>query len=502
MLQLLEKRIWRKLMYFSDFFNVDEKILDSYGALNISLVNDLPLFIDPFLLFNSEKDEYQKLHKNIIDYVIFLRNKSLCSDVNKGLLKSWYHFSEIKQNWLGFSLNGNSGRGLGNDFAIALNKNFSTVLSDFGEEKITHSHLEKLCLFKEGVGKDSISDFTTNLIKQFLLEYTETFAKQYINPKLCKDFAVAKVSFNYITESWNSKNYYLPCFNGDYVLLTPMDILTKDDTWINKDSMYREFESIINSMENEQLRAQLNNYFRKLLPKKPKQKDIDYAKTKTIYGFPEFIPAYIKYKEDNGYRAVAISSKKVSSVKKCYIEGVQKFQTLLSERTSFYKEANDSFEEALRRVDYLKQVIENNDGYKLFYDKKRQIVGSEKDLQLLFKLVWYGTEFSVDSEVNNGRGPVDYKISKGAKNATLVEFKLASNTKLKQNLAHQVEIYKEANQIKNSIKVILYFNRNEKYKVERILKELEINTVKNIVLIDASLQTKVRASNVRDRSEY
>ena len=489
-------------MYFSDYFNVDEKILDAYGALNISLVNDLPLFIDPFLLFNSEKDEYQKLHQNIIKYVVFLRNKSLCNNVNNGLLRSWYHFPEIKQNWLGFSLNGNSGRGLGNDFANALNKNFSTVLSDFGEEKSTHSHLEKLCLFKEGVGKDSISDFTTNLIKQFLLEYTEAFAKQYINPKLCKNVAVSKVSFNYNTESWNSKSYYLPCFNGDYVLLTPMDILTKDDTWINKDSMYREFEAIIISMENEQLRAQLNNYFRKLLPKKPKQKDIDYAKTRTIYNFPEFIPAYIKYKEDNGHKAVAISSKKVSGVKRCYIEGVQKFQILLSEQTGFYKESNDSFEESLRRVNYLKQVIEKNDGYKLFYDKKRQIIGSEKDLQLLFRLVWFGTEFSVDSEVNNGRGPVDYKISRGAKNTTLVEFKLASNTKLKQNLEHQVEIYKEANRTTNSIKVILYFNRNERYKVEKILKELKIDTAENIVLIDASLQTKASASNVSDRSDY
>ena len=180
-------------MYFSDYFKVSEEELESYGALNISLVNDLPLFIDPFLLFNSEKEEYQKLHKNIIDYVIFLRDQSLKSTVSKGLLKSWYFFPEVKQNWLGFSLNGNSGRGLGNDFASALNKNFSTCLSDVGEEKETHSHLEKLCLFKDGVGKDSISDFTTNLIKKFLLDYTERFTKKYISRELCKQFAIEKV---------------------------------------------------------------------------------------------------------------------------------------------------------------------------------------------------------------------------------------------------------------------------------------------------------------------
>lgn len=489
-------------MYFSDYFGISEDILESYGALNISLINDLPLFIDPFLLFNSEKKEYQQLHKDIISYVVFLRNKSLGADVNKGLLNAWYHFPEVKQNWLGFSLNGNSGRGLGNDFANALNKNFSTVLADFGEEKNTHSHLEKLCLFKDGVGKDSISDFTTNLIKKFLLEYTETFAKKYIDKKLCKIFAINKVSFNYDTESWCSKTYYLPCFCGDYVLLTPMDILTKDDTWINKDSMYREFDIIIRSMENEQLREQLNNYFRKQLPRKPKPKDIEYAKTKTIYGCPEFIPEYIRYKEDNGQEAKAISAKKVSNVKRQYIEEVRRFQELLSNETEFYKESKESYEETRRRVEYLKQVIENNDGYKLFYDRKKQVVTNEKTLQLLFKFVWYGTVFSVDSEVNNGRGPVDYKISNGAKNSTLVEFKLASNSKIKQNLEHQVEVYKNANQTKNAIKVILFFTKTEKYKVEKVLKELKLDTAENIILIDASLQTKASASNVRSRSEY
>lgn len=49
----------------------------------------------------------------------------------------------------------------------------------------------------------------------------------------------------------------------------------------------------------------------------------------------------------------------------------------------------------------------------------------------------------VNREVNNGRGPVDFKISKGSKDTTLVEFKLASNSKLKNNLAKQVDIYKK-----------------------------------------------------------
>jgi hypothetical protein len=42
-------------IYFSDRFGVDPDALEQYGALDVSLATDLPLFIDPFLLFNSKK---------------------------------------------------------------------------------------------------------------------------------------------------------------------------------------------------------------------------------------------------------------------------------------------------------------------------------------------------------------------------------------------------------------------------------------------------------------
>jgi hypothetical protein len=48
--------------------------------------------------------------------------------------------------------------------------------------------------------------------------------------------------------------------------------------------------------------------------------------------------------------------------------------------------------------------------------------------------VWCGTEFDVNREVNNGRGPVDFKVSFGADDKSLIEVKLASNSSLKRNL--------------------------------------------------------------------
>ena len=49
-------------MFFSEYFNIDPELITDYGAVDISLVCDIPLFIDPMLIFNSDKPEYIQLH--------------------------------------------------------------------------------------------------------------------------------------------------------------------------------------------------------------------------------------------------------------------------------------------------------------------------------------------------------------------------------------------------------------------------------------------------------
>jgi hypothetical protein len=61
-------------LYFTDVYGVSEEALEEYGAFNISLIVDLPLFVDPFLLFNSSNPTYQALHAQIIDYLKYLRD--------------------------------------------------------------------------------------------------------------------------------------------------------------------------------------------------------------------------------------------------------------------------------------------------------------------------------------------------------------------------------------------------------------------------------------------
>ena len=126
--------------FFSDTFGIESEVLEKYGAFDISVINDLPLFIDPFLLFHSEKEQYQALHQQIINYLVYLRDRTAAGTVSDGVLRNWYCFPEVKQNWLGFSTVGNGGSGLGIDFARELHKNLSVIFPDFGSESVRRVH--------------------------------------------------------------------------------------------------------------------------------------------------------------------------------------------------------------------------------------------------------------------------------------------------------------------------------------------------------------------------
>lgn len=481
---------------FSDVFDLDSADIEAYGALDISLVSDLPLFIDPFLLFHSEKPEYQSLHQGIIDYLRFLRDQSVAGIVTDAHLKLWFHFKEVDNTWLGFAVESNRGSGLGNDFARALRANFGKLL-DPDQATITKTyHLEKLCLITGGVGRDRISDFTTNLIKGFLCEYTQEFAQKHIRPEFRRKFNVVKAEFNYQTRAWMTKSYDLPCYNGEFVLLVPSDILARDDTWINNSDLADKFAHLPESLPDDAIRAQVNDYFVGLFPedKEPNAKERAEAIRKTLLEFPELIDYYIKYKEDTGDEAKSVAEIGVEDVNQLFLRNGSEFVKQLGSG-GYYDIPGDSYDNALARAKFLKHVIENQDGYRWFWDDDYLLPKRETDVQLLFKLCWFGTAFDVNAEVNNGRGPVDFKASIGSWDKSLIEFKQAKNTKLKQNLQNQLAIYEAANDTKMGIKVIIFFTAQEETRLFGILEELDMLEAENVITIDARNDNKPSASN-------
>lgn len=487
--------------YFDEYFGVTREQLEEHGAFNVSIINDLPLFIDPFLLFHSSKPEYQQLHNDILKYIRFLRDAVVAGRVSADLTSAWFFFSEVRQNWLGFSLVGNGGSGLGAKFAVALRRNLKELFADFGSEKITAgSHIEKVCLVQNGVGRDNISDFTTNLIKDFLCLYTQEFAQKYIPAELRKKVWVEKARFNYEMQAWMRVQYELPwlALENDFVLLTPKDMLTREENWINRTDMIHDFESIPTAIPDAHLRGQIFAYFESVLArhdgdKEPSQGERDEAAVKTLIKFPQLVDYYIRHKEETGDEAVDVSAERVFEARLQFEEQVRLLQKGLAEHSAFYQVAGATYDESHERLAYLKDVIENKGGHRIFWHNGMAIQ-REKDLQILARLIWFGSPSDVGTEANDGRGPVDYKISRGATDKTLIEMKLAKNTSLARNLEKQLPIYQAASDSRSGIKVILYFSLEEKLRVDAILKELDLTGHKDVVLIDARADNKPSGS--------
>ena len=76
-------------MFFSEYYGIESSVVENYGAVDISFVCDIPLFIDPMLIFNSEKEEYKVLHEEIIKYFHFFYQKAN-SGLQKKELKAWF----------------------------------------------------------------------------------------------------------------------------------------------------------------------------------------------------------------------------------------------------------------------------------------------------------------------------------------------------------------------------------------------------------------------------
>jgi hypothetical protein len=518
-------------IYFSDAFGVSPETLEAYGALDISLINDLPLFIDPFLLFYSSDPEHQSLHASIIRYLRFLRDKAAAGRVTPGLLEAWFTFREIKQNWLGYSLAGNAGRGLGHDFAIALHSNLQTLFRSFGQEDVTRSsHLEKLCLIDSGIGRDNISDLVTNLIKGYLLDYTQRFAVTHLRPAQRRRLVLPKASFNYELEVWEARPYDLPFHSGDYIILTPLALLTKDEVWINRADVYSDFHEVVPSIGNVQLRAQINNYFQTALGQiverderrkedeqksrgrqstkrrrserhspDPTKKQENEAISRLLSELPAYLDWYIRWKEDHGDKAEELADSRVRASEQLYIAQIRQLVAALLTRTAFYQTSGTTHDEATQRVAFLKDVIENQGGWRMFYQDGKPI-RREADLQIMFRLTWCNTPSDLNREVNNGRGPSDFEASRGRWDKSIIEVKLAKNSALARNLKHQAEIYKKASGAQHAIKVIVCFDAHEVAVARSLLKQLGLQSDLDTVIIDA--RKRVSASRASDETEH
>jgi hypothetical protein len=196
---------------------------------------DRRLGIDPFLLYRSSRADFQQAHNQLLRFFNFVLEQ-----IKEGNLSNAERLllcPEPSEIGLGYSKHGTRGSGIGPELAkeIAYTFNNSPALLSRGVR-----HIEELQLVCPGVGPDRISDAAANILKLFLIEYTQEQCQSW-NIPVSKDVPIHHY-FDLSELEWRDGYFDLPInpSTGSPLLLVSRRIL-RILPWINYDDYVGEY---------------------------------------------------------------------------------------------------------------------------------------------------------------------------------------------------------------------------------------------------------------------
>jgi hypothetical protein len=206
-------------MKISEIFNL-EKTQRELDFVDIDIEVDLPLFLDPYFLSLRTDPWSVDAHRTVesfFHYVIDLYNAGRKSDA-KSLFQN---LSEPNETCFGVSEGRPRGRGVGTDEAVEI---FDNLVSSNALEQRLVSHLEDLVIFVENVGKDKISDLTTNVIRKHLIEYTKGQCELHGIP--LTDSVPTGFFWNPVQRKWDNEYNQMLVIGNRVILLVPKSIVS------------------------------------------------------------------------------------------------------------------------------------------------------------------------------------------------------------------------------------------------------------------------------------
>ena len=198
------------------------------------LTEDIPLYVDPFLLWNSLKSEYKHMHERLIkflQYAIYLLRKG---EINRAALL-FAGCEEQRAMGLGYA----SGSKRGSNIGPKLIGEILRVIQSVPQLKSGDiRHLEELQLAVPGIAEDRISDTACSILKDFFIEFTETQVSKLAIPT--RPFRLGDI-YDDSKRMWvPAQTAQLPFnpFDETPILLVPLDLL-RHLPWINYPDYYR-----------------------------------------------------------------------------------------------------------------------------------------------------------------------------------------------------------------------------------------------------------------------
>lgn len=418
-------------IFVSDFFELNDT-LDTTDTFDSILDEDSNFFINIIRLRSTQVPEFSKSYERINTYFSDIATLLQASD-KKGdkfyrAALARFDFSEVNGINLGFSETK-----YGSGFGPRLRKQviddaFDIIKKGSSQPEIFHL----VSLFEDNVGPDRLSDMIATIILPDIKEYTKRINRELnINPTTYP---------NVIFVDGIAQNPYKDCD----ILLLPIDILQELPIARGWDDIDRVMH------ENQSIRNEINEIVASEWSKWASSAKKEYIK-RHIFEIPERCERVI-----SGYKESTVAPVNLTADLDYFVAAVFKQIKQECAFSATTEPGITSFKATEDVITIFKNWVENNRGWQIILDTDSS--KREKAVQRLFHLgaKHYITVNSLDIsfEPDEGRGPADFKISRGA-DKTVGEIKLSSNAQYLHGYEVQVEEYALAEDTRNRCYILV-----------------------------------------------
>lgn len=453
------------MMLLSQYLKLGSRF-EASGVFDLILNYDSNYFININRIKYTRVKEFESAYNTINNYftqiAILLKHSKNKNDIfYKKALES-FKFPEVNGIGLGYS-KGRGGSGFGKELTQRIIEDAKQIV-DAGTEDPEIFYL--VGMFEDKVGPDRLSDMFAGLLENEIIKYSRRIYEEF------------NINESRYPEMKFKNGFLINPYRDTEILLVPRDIIhelpiAKDFDDI--DRVCTEIEKIkkdINDLIGEKWSKVTSSYKKSYIRE-------SIIKNKSI--LDKLIKEFKECKIDefdftNEFAGIILGEKIISDIGKEFLITKEK--------------GKNTLDITIHICNKFKGLIENRKGYQILYDDNNN-PRKEKIAQQLFLCVadsyCNANDLDLSPECNNGRGPVDFKTSKGRKNKTLVEIKLTTNIQLLHGFQKQLGEYSKSEETNNLIYLVIDNGGSEKRLKE--LTELynskkDISSIR-IILVDA-----------------
>jgi len=231
-------------MRFSDYFELNKSQVE-LDFVDIPLTTDLPLYVDPYALSLEDAEWFVACNNLVIDFFELVVNCIRENEENRAR-RLLQNLREPNDTHLGLSSGRPRGSGIG---GMQSEQIFERLRQSEAVRTGMLTDLADAELVIPGIGRDKISDITTNIIRGPLLEYSKTqcvlngVPVQRVPGGMCWDPSRG---------NWRSVYAELPVYGGNRIVLVPKAAV-RHDLIIDHQEYYQHF--VLNYLQSEHLDA-------------------------------------------------------------------------------------------------------------------------------------------------------------------------------------------------------------------------------------------------------